>query len=141
MTKQDFNKLRTKYEEKEKKLKNDITNQKQFLLSKDEKKERETVLKQLYIEIKERIDNATYEEKEKIIHLFITSITLFADSNYANVVFEFPNNIRTETTSKHIPENIKTYPLVLRIETVSEYERQVKHLKSNTLLFREKIVS
>jgi site-specific DNA recombinase len=85
-------------------LKNKQLKLNQFLLTREEKIDRERSISKLYEKIKERLDNATYEEKAKIIRLFINRINLFAKTNFGEVVFNFPTENLIPTVDSYIKD-------------------------------------
>ena len=48
-------------------------------------------MKKLYNTIKGQLDTYTYDEKVRIIRLFVHKVFLFAGKNVADVVYQFPN--------------------------------------------------
>lgn len=98
-------------------LEREIVKLKQGLLTKTDEGNREDVLRALCSKISERLDNTSYEDRKYILHLFVDRITLYAKSNYAEVVFKFPTSTvvsgaRIEVSQENIPLflNIKTLP-------------------------------
>lgn len=98
----------------------------QFIVSKKEKAERPQILNEMFTEIKVRLENATYSDKQYIIGLFIEKITLRTRSNYADVIFRFP--------SKNNEKGLKAQ-LYLTIKILSETERRREILMANPSMY------
>lgn len=104
----------------------------QMLVKRDERTDRNEILKNLYTKVKERLENASYEDKQYILHLFVERINLFHKSNYAEVFFKFP----VSTTVKHgegvsVVSQPNDFHLVLHVKTLSERERRHDIVVSN----------
>jgi site-specific DNA recombinase len=131
----------SQYNNDAQKLKNELIRIRQISTSEKEKGEREVSLTKTYEQIKNRLENVTYEEKRKIIFLFIERITIHAQENYASVAFRFPSY--TDTTNVNLLDKVSqgkddSFPLVLNIRTISERDRQIQALKSNPLMYKSK---
>lgn len=124
----------------EKKLTDEGTRLRQSLLTKKEKAEREIAIQEAYEQIKGRLDIASYEEKIKIVRLFIERITLYAKEDYASVVFRFPGSTKTETVKlgKRVSQEDKEFPLVLNIKTMTIEERRQQIVSNYPLLYLPK---
>jgi len=111
----------------------------QRLVKREERKDRNEILKKLYSKIKHRLENPSYEDKQYILHLFIERINLFHRENYAEVFFRFPTSFNV----KHREGiNVVSQPndlhLVLHIKTLSERERRRDLLVSNPGMYNKK---
>jgi len=129
------------YKNDEQKLKDETIHLHQTSISKKEKAEREVSLNKAYEQIKDRLENVSYEEKQKIISLFIERITIYAQEDYATVVFRFPSY--TKTTNINLVEKVsqekdESFPLILNIKTISELDRRIEVIKSNPLMYKPK---
>ncbi len=111
---------------------NQKTKYEQMLVKRDERKDRDQILKGLYGKIKARLENTTYEDKQYILRLFVERINLFHKQNYAEVFFSFPSStlVTPNEVSKVVsqPNDLK---LVLHVKTLSERERRHDILVSN----------
>jgi site-specific DNA recombinase len=96
----------------------------QLLMKQVERKDRDEVITKLFIQVEERLDNATYEEKQQILNLFVERITLFYDHNYAEVVFKFPStaNLSRAKNIELVSRN-DDLTLTLHVKTLSREER------------------
>jgi chromosome segregation ATPase len=103
----------------------------QLLVKQTERKDRDEILRNLYQKVKARLENASYEDKQFIVHLFIERINLFHKSNYAEVVFRFPatTNVMLNSVNKISKEN--DLYLVLHVKTLSQRERSRNLLIAN----------
>lgn len=129
------------YKNDEQKLKDETIHLHQTSINKKEKAEREVSLNKTYEQIKDRLENVSYEEKQKIIFLFIERITIYAKEDYVNVVFRFPSYTKTENISlaeRVSQEKDESFPLILNIKTISELERRIEVIKSNPLMYKPK---
>ena len=93
----------------------------QMLVKREESKDRNKIIQDLYEKIKTRLDNLSYEDKQYILKLFVERINLFHKRNYAEVFFRFPcsTHIDEDKHTKNVSqENTK---LVLSIKTLSLY--------------------
>lgn len=124
-------------ERDEKHLAADSTRLRQSLLSKKEKAEREVAIQEAYERIKSRLDNVSYEEKAQIIRLFIERLTLHAKEDYASVMFRFPSSTETTTVrlGSKVPQEEKSFPLVLNIKTITELERRQQIIRANPAMY------
>ncbi|MFA5736697.1 MAG: hypothetical protein WC893_00830 [Candidatus Paceibacterota bacterium] len=109
----------------------------QVLIKRDERKDRGVVLKKLYEQIKTRLENVSYEDKQYILRLFIERINLFPKKNYAEVFFRFPVSTRV-MSDKHIEpvsqqDNMR---LILHIKTLSQHERSRDLLVANPGMYK-----
>ncbi len=117
------------------------TQLRQSLLTKKEKTERTLAIKQAYEQIKDRLENVSYEEKIKIVSLFIERITLYAKDDHASVIFRFPSSTETTTVklgAKVSSEQSKYFPLVLNIKTMTIEERRKQIVSNYPLLYLPK---
>lgn len=143
ITKEQYGQYQVEYKRDEQQLKDEATRLQQTLLSKKEKTDREVAVKKAYERIKEKLDTVSYEEKSKIVSLFIERITLHAKKDYAEVVFKFPGYTmapvtnQVETLSK---EGTRSFPLVLKICTVSETERRRTIIMANPGMYVPKVL-
>jgi site-specific DNA recombinase len=89
----------------------------QSLETKKDVRNREVLLRNLYNKIKKRLNDAIYDDRKYLLHLFISKITIFAKSNRAEVLFKFPI---TEFDTKVNFDNAQgNMPLFLNIKTYS----------------------
>lgn len=111
---------------------NQKTKYQQILVKREERHDRDEILKKLYKKIQDRLDNPTYEDKQYIVHLFIERINLFHRYNYAEVFFRFPVSLNVKT-SEDVKVAIKPddLRLVLHVKTLSETERRREIMFSN----------
>ncbi len=111
---------------------NQKTKYEQMLVKRDERKDRDEILKKLYKQIKVRLENASYEDKQYILRLFVERINLFHKQNYAEVFFRFPasTDVKPSETSKVVsqPNDLR---LVLHVKTLSERERRQEIMVTN----------
>lgn len=137
ITKSQYDQYQTEYKRDEQKLTDEATHLQQALLTKKEKSDREGAIKKAYEQIKERLDTVSYEEKAKIISFFVERITLHAKEDYAEVVFKFQGDTQPPKTAiKTLPEKeSRSFPLVLKIKTVSELERRREILIANPAMY------
>ncbi len=91
----------------EEKLRNEITLLNQKLLRKDEVKASADHFRKLYDELRERIQNATYEEKSAIIHLLVDKITFYKEEEMAEVKMKVPIDMPDSSTDQGDLENQK----------------------------------
>lgn len=103
----------------------------QLLVKQTERKDRDEILRNLYQKVKTRLENASYEDKQFIVHLFIERINLFYKNNYAEVVFKFPatTNVVLNSVDRVSKEN--DLYLVLHVKTLSQKERSKNLLIAN----------
>ncbi|MDO8452045.1 MAG: recombinase family protein [bacterium] len=125
----------------EKKLSDEATRLRQSLLTKKEKVEREVAIREAYEQVKKRLETISFEEKAKIIRLFIERVTLYAKDDHASVIFRFPSS--TETTTVKLGEKVsseqsKYFPLVLNIKTMTIEERRKQIVSNYPLLYLPK---
>jgi len=128
----------SQYKNDEQKLKDETIHLHQLSTTKKEKEEREVSLKKVYEQIKNRLENVSYEEKQKIVFLFIERITLYAKEDYVNVVFRFPSYTKTTNISLVngvSQEQKESFPLILDLKTISETERRQQIIKLNPLMY------
>jgi len=121
-----------------KRLGGEETQLRQSLLTKKEKTERTVAIQQAYEQIKDRLENVSYEEKIKIVSLFIERITLYAKDDHASVIFRFPSSTETTTVklgAKVSSEQSKYFPLVLNIKTMTITERRQQIVRDNPLMY------
>ncbi len=133
ITKTQYEMYVNQYKNDEQKLKDELIHLHQLSISKKEKAEREVSLNKAYEQIKDRLENVSYEEKRKIIFLFIERITLYAKEDYVSVSFRFPSYTKTTNISlvKRVSQEEKeSFPLILEIKTISEMERRIEIIKS-----------
>jgi len=129
------------YKTEARKLDDESTRLRQRLLSNSEKKERRVSIEKVYEQVKTKLDDVSYADKDKILHMFVERITLFPKENYAQVVFKFPSDIDVTKIDKTVslsPSNDKSFPLVLNIRTMTEKERRVEVIKTNPLMYSPK---
>src|SRR3989344_1143033 len=121
----------------EKRLGGEETRLRQSLLTKKEKTEREVAIREAYEQIKDRLENVSYEEKTKIIRLFIERITLYAKDDHASVIFHFPSSTETATVKlgSRVSQEEKNFPLVLNIKTMTELARRQQIIRANPLMY------
>ena len=121
----------------EKRLGGEETRLRQSLLTKKEKTEREVAIREAYEQIKDRLENVSYEEKTKIIRLFIERITLYAKEDHASVIFHFPSSTETATVKlgSRVSQEEKHFPLVLNIKTMTELARRQQIIRANPLMY------
>ncbi|KND51233.1 MAG: site-specific DNA recombinase [Parcubacteria bacterium C7867-001] len=110
-------------------LEREIVKLKQGLLTKEDEGNREQVLRSLCSRVSTRLENATYEDKKNILHLFVERITLYAKHNYAEVVFKFPTSTIVSGTQIDVPQ--KNIPLFLNIKTLPYEEGRLRMRKIN----------
>lgn len=91
-TSDEYNRRKKELDIEEDNLKNERIKLNQFLLSKKEQVEREKSIKKLYNTIKAQLDNFTYDEKVSVVRLFVNKISLLADENVADVIYQFPTD-------------------------------------------------
>lgn len=91
LTSDEYGRRKKELDIEEGNLKNESIKLNQFLLSKKEKQERGKSMKKLYNTIKGQLDTYTYDEKVRIVRLFVHKISLLAEENIADVVYQFPN--------------------------------------------------
>lgn len=111
----------------------------QLLVKREERKDRSVILQKLYKQIKTRLENVSYEDKQYILRLFIERINLFPKRNYAEVFFRFP--IATRITDNERVEAVSqqdSMRLILHIKTLSEHERRRDILVSNPGMYHTK---
>jgi len=128
----------SQYKNDEQKLKDETIHLHQLSTTKKEKEEREVSLKKAYEQIKNKLENVSYEEKQKIVFLFIERITLYAKEDYVNVAFRFPSYTKTTNISliKEVSQEQKeSFPLILDIKTISETERRQQIIKLNPQMY------
>ncbi|KKR50312.1 MAG: hypothetical protein UT84_C0012G0015 [Candidatus Curtissbacteria bacterium GW2011_GWA1_40_16] len=141
MDEKQYNLYISEYKTETRKLTDESTRLHQRLLSNAEKKERRTAISKVYEQVKNRLDNVSYSDKEKILHMFVERITLFPKENYAQVVFKFPSDSSVAQVDKVIslsPSSDKSFPLVLNIRTMTEKERRVEIIMANPLMYSHK---
>ena len=107
----------------------------QLLVKQSERKDRNEILKNLYEKVKTRLENASYEDKQSIIHLFVERINLFYKSNYAEVSFRFPATASVKLNSATKISRGNDLYLVLNVKTLSERERRRDILVSNAGMY------
>lgn len=111
----------------------------QLLIKREERKDRGAVLKKLYQQIKTRLENVSYEDKQYILRLFIERINLFPKKNYAEVFFRFPIGTRVIDDERIEPVSQQdSMRLILHIKTLSEHERRRDILVSNPGMYHTK---
>lgn len=104
----------------------------QMLVKREERKDRNEVLKKLYQKIKVRLNNASYEDRQYILRLFVERINLFHKQNYAEVFFRFPTSTRVVESEGVMPVSQKDdLRLILHVKTLSKQERSRNLLVSN----------
>lgn len=129
------------YKMETRKLDDESTRLRQRLLSNSEKKERRVSIEKVYEQVKTKLDDVSYADKDKILHMFVERITLFPKENWAQVVFRFPSDVDVTKVDKTVslsPSNDKSFPLVLNIRTMTEKERRVEVIKTNPLMYSPK---
>jgi site-specific DNA recombinase len=135
MSKDRLKEMMSEFTRDENKLKDEKSRMKQRLLTKEEKEDRETVIKRLYEKMKDRLDNVSYSEKARIIHLFVERITLYPQEDLAVVAFKFPESISVpqEEEPKKVSQKETgiIYPLVLSIKTITETQRRIDIIRMN----------
>ena len=137
ITKTQYETYVNQYKNDEQKLKDELVHLHQLSISKKEKADREVSLNKAYEQIKDRLENVSYEEKRKILSLFIERINLYAKEDYVNVIFRFPSYTKTTDISlaKRVSqEEGESFPLVLDIKTISETERRAYIIKLNPMM-------
>jgi chromosome segregation ATPase len=118
-----------------------ISKYRQLLVKHDERKDRNEILKGLYEKVKTRLENASYEDKQFILHLFIERINLFHKSNYCEVFFRFPSSINVRLNSVTKTSKESDMYLVLHVKTLSERERRRDILISNPGMYHTPKIS
>ena len=83
-----------------------------------------------YEKVCKKLDSITYEEKTKIISIFVERITLHAHENYAEVIFKFHSNTDS-VNAEPVPQEQDPHLLALKIKTVTESERRAFILRMN----------
>lgn len=63
-----------------------------YIISEEERNKRVNIISRLYQKIKNNLENASYEKKSEILHLFVNRIDLNLATNTALVKFNFPRN-------------------------------------------------
>ena len=138
----EYKKYLRKYETKEEKFENEILKLNQLLLSKQEKLSMEQSMQTMYKQIKDRLDNVSYEEKNKIIRLFVDKVILFAKKDIAEVVLKVPvENLELSNNKSDILQDsfsTKTFPVFLKINLISKLERQRQIIRSNPKMYNKK---
>lgn len=136
ITKAQYDQYQNEYKRDMEKLTDEATHLQQALLTKKEKSDREGAVGKAYEQIKERLNVVSYEEKAKIISFFVERITLHAKEDYAEVVFKFSGHTQTPEKAKILSkEESRSFPLVLKIKTVSELERRREILMANPAMY------
>lgn len=112
----------------------------QMLVKKEERADRDEVLKKLYAQVKARLETASYDDKQFILRLFVERINLFHLQNYAEVFFRFPAsvNMKRDENTKVVsqPTDLR---LVLHVKTLSERERRLDiHMSNLNRMYRKK---
>lgn len=130
LPKEQYKAYQAEFKIDEQKLNDEAIHLRQTLLSKQEIADRQKAIAKAYEKIKARLDDVTYEEKVKIVSLFIERVNLHAKEDYAEVVFKFPSYTDT-TGAKGTPIKGKDFPLVLNIRTITETERKAFILRNN----------
>lgn len=125
----------SEYKREEQKLGDETTRLRQTLLTKKEKVDREVAIRNAYEQIKNKLEDVSYEGKTQIIRFFIERITLYAVDNYAEVVFRFPQSTETKSVKLVSQKPTEFFPLILNIKTISENERRAQILKANPLMY------
>jgi site-specific DNA recombinase len=135
MGEKQYNELSKENKKQKDKIETDITRLEQSLLKGEDTRKRGLIIEGLCADVKSKLDVLDYQEKMKVIHLFIERINLFQKSNYAEVIFKFSpkETIALDGSSK---SNMK---LVLDVKTYSEHDRRVVVIKSNPLMYRPKL--
>ncbi len=87
------------------KLRNEIALLNQKLLRKDEVKASADHFRKLYDELRERIQNATYDEKSAIIHLLVDKITFYKEEEMAEVRMKIPIDTPDSLTTQDVLGN------------------------------------
>jgi len=131
----------SEYKMEAQKLTDESTRLRQRLLSTAEKKGRQTAISKVYEQVKNKLDNVSYIDKEKILHMFVERLSLFPKENYAQVVFKFPSDSSVAQVDKTVslnPSNDKSFPLVLNIRTMTEKERRGEIIRINPLMYSPK---
>lgn len=104
----------------------------QLIVKREERKDRDEILKKLYRRIKDRLENPSYDDRRYILRLFVERINLFHLDNYAEVFFRFPasTTVKTDEMTKVVshPNDLR---LVLHIKTLSEKQRRRDILNTN----------
>lgn len=97
----------------------------QMLIKRDERGDRDKILKKLYKQVCTRLETTNYEDRQFILRLFIERINLFHLQNYAEVFFRFPAsiNMKQDETTKVISQQ-NDLKLILHVKTISEHERR-----------------
>ena len=125
----------SEYKLEEQKYGDEVIRLKQTLLTKKEKSDREVAIRNAYEQIKNKLENISYEDKTQIIRFFIERITLYAKDNHAEVVFRFPNTTETKSVKLTPQKSTDFFPLILDVRTISENERRTQILKANPLMY------
>lgn len=112
----------------------------QMLVKREERTDRDEVLKKLYTQVKARLETANYDDKQFILRLFVERINLFHLQNYAEVFFRFPAsvNMKHDENTKVVsqPTDLR---LVLHVKTLSERERRLDiHMSNLNRMYRKK---
>jgi len=134
MDQKQYDDLASQFRKEKEGLKTDVLRLNQSIIKKEDERDREKVMQGLYAEIKSRLSNITYEEKRKIIHLFIDRINLHQKKNYAEVIFKFPvREVAGAAYVQTVPNNIN---LIMDVKTMSEKEIRQKILIANPLMYK-----
>ena len=133
----DFKKMEQECEQERENLLNENLKLGQSLLTEKDVMNREVALEKLYIKIKDRLETASYEDKQYIVKLFIESITVHARTNHAEVIFKLPTvTILSNTSLDNTQPNL---PLFLDIKTYSENDIRSRVIKDNPLMNKSKV--
>ncbi|MFA7302456.1 MAG: hypothetical protein WC030_01790 [Candidatus Paceibacterota bacterium] len=114
----------------------------QMLVKREERKDRNDVLKKLYQKIRTRLKNASYEDKQYILRLFVERINLFHKQNYAEVFFRFPVSTRVDKDERIMSVSQRDdMRLIIHVKTLSKQERSRNLLVSNPGMYNGKNIT
>ena len=131
MNEKQYNEIYTANKQEKEKTQTEIMKLEQSFVKGKDEQDRRLVIESLCAEVRSKLDTVGYEEKEKIIHLFIDRINLFQRSNYAEVVFKFSQKETVILPNSAPKGDLK---LILDVKTHSEREMRIMILKSNPLM-------
>lgn len=127
MNEREYNYRLTEIKKETARVKEELEKLNQLIVSKEDEGARPQILGELFAQIKDRLKDATYADKQYIINLFIEKITLHTRSNHADIIFRFP--------SKNM-EGVLKHRLHLTIKITSEKEiRKTILLKKPNVMF------
>ena len=130
MDKDDYNRRMKQVRKEEKDLTIHKQKLSQLLLKQCEQKDRDEIIQSLYSKLQARLQDATYEEQQYILRLFVEKITLYHKKGFAEVAFKFPLNTKVPTSAPASVTEGKHMRLVLHVKILSEKERRLQIFKS-----------